>query len=81
MLSAIQASVLQIIVTAGSVAVALGAFTNTTEQIIVSAAGTVIGAVVNIILALERKNETALQAATIVGSPDRLARARLGAEG
>jgi hypothetical protein len=80
MLSAIQASVLQIIVTAGSVTVALGAFSNTTEQIIVSAAGTVIGAVVNIILALERKNETAVKVAKLVGSPDRLARARSVAE-
>ena len=78
--SAIQASVLQIIVTVGSVAVALGAFSSTTEQIIVSAAGTVIGAVVNIILALERKNETAIKVAMLVGAPDRLARARLGSE-
>lgn len=54
-LTSVQAAIVSLVVTAGSIAVGFGAFSATTEQIVVSAAGTVVASVFTIVEAFERR--------------------------
>ena len=54
-LSAIQTTLVTLVTTVASLAVGFGAFSSTTEQVVVSAAGTLIGLGFSLFTELERK--------------------------
>jgi hypothetical protein len=71
-LSALQTTIISLIGTIASVAVGFGAFSSTTEQIVVSAAGTLISLGFQLFTELQRK--TKVTAAAAAGDKATLAR-------